>query len=473
MDLSSSNGKAQEKPEITLLSFGYKYGVPDYVEFLFDVRYLRNPYYEAELKELNGNYKSVSDYVLQDPLAESLVSQIFGFIDSTSARYTEKGRGWMVVGVGCTGGKHRSVAVVNELQKRLKKRGFKVNVLHRDIYKEMDPVFGQDPAWTGFERDFSEESKGRGMRVAAIGGGTGMPVVLRGLKHYTSNITAIVTMTDDGGSSGRLVEEMEMPPPGDIRNCILAMSNTEPLMEKLFQYRFSLSGKIAGHPFGNLFLAAMTDITGDFQKAIKECSAVLSVRGEVLPATMSMCVLKAEMYDGKVVYGESNISRSKSRIKRLSIEPQDAKPHPSAISAILNADLVVIGPGSLYTSIITNLLIPQVADALRASKARKIYVCNTMTEAGETIEYSAMDHLNAMFDHAGQGICDSILVNNSRIPEELLKAYRKEGAAQVSYDAQMLREMGLTVGEFDVASAGEHYKHDPYKLARAIMSMIS
>lgn len=471
--MSSDEGLMAGKPEVTLLSFGYKYGVPDYVEFLFDVRFLKNPYYDPLLKELNGNYKSVSDYVLEDPLTESLVTQINGFIKSASSRYVEKGRGWMVVGVGCTGGRHRSVAVINELQKRLKKAGFKVNVLHRDIYKEMDPVFGQDPAWTGFERDMAEESRGRGMRVAAIGGGTGMPVVLRGLKHYTSNITAIVTMTDDGGSSGKLVEEMEMPPPGDVRNCILAMSNTEPLMEKLFQYRFSLSGKIAGHPFGNLFLAAMTDITGDFQKAIKECSAVLSVRGDVLPATMSMCSLKAELEDGSILYGESSINRNNKRIKRLSIDPTDAKANPSAISAILNADLVVIGPGSLYTSIITNLLIPQIADTLRASKARKIYVCNTMTEAGETIEYSALDHLLAIIDHAGPGICDTIMVNNSRIPEELLKAYSREGAAQVSYDVKKLNELGLTVGEFDIASAGEHYKHDPYKLARAIMSLVS
>lgn len=461
------------KPEITLLSFGYKYGVPDYAEFLFDVRSLKNPYYESELRELNGNYRAVSEYVMEDPLSADMIEQILGFIRLTSRRYAEKDRGWMVIGVGCTGGKHRSVAVVNELQRRLVTEGYKSNVLHRDIYKEMDPILGQDPAWTRFERDLADEERGRGLRVAAIGGGTGMPAVLRGLKHYTSNITAIVTMTDDGGSSGKLIEEMEMPPPGDIRNCILAMSNTEPLMEKLFQYRFTLRGDIAGHPFGNLFLVAMTDITGDFQRAIKECSAVLSVRGEVLPATMSMCVLKAEMEDGSTLYGESQINHSGKRIKRLAIEPEDAKAHPSAISAILGADVVVIGPGSLYTSIITNLIIPGVADALRASKAKKIYVCNTMTEAGETNEYSASDHLRAIFEHAGPGICDTIIVNNSVIPEELLRAYRKEGASQVAYDAEELKSMGLMVEECDVASVGEHYKHDSYKLAKAIISIIS
>lgn len=470
----ADNPRADMKnPEITLLSFGYKYGVPDYAEFLFDVRCLRNPYYEPDLKELNGNYRSVATYVMEDPLSEVMTGQIEGFIETTSPRYREKGRGWLVVGIGCTGGRHRSVALVNELRRRLSKAGYKVNVLHRDIYKELDPKYGQDTAWISFERNYDDEGRGRGLKVAAIGGGTGMPAVLRGLKRYTSNITAIVTMTDDGGSSGRLVERMEMPPPGDIRNCILALSNTEPLMERLFQYRFHSGLGLSGHPFGNLFLAAMTDITGDFQKAIKECSAVLSVRGDVLPATMSLCTLKAIMEDGDVVYGETKINHYGKKIERLSIEPQEVAAHPSAIKAIIEADLVVIGPGSLYTSIITNLLIPGIADSLRESHARKVYVCNTMTEAGETREYTACDHVRAMTRHAGAGICDTVVVNKSVIPAELLEAYKKEGAAQVAYDASELRGMGLKVVEADVASAGEHFKHDPNKLSRVLISLLS
>lgn len=461
------------KTNITLLSFGYKYGVPNDAEFLYDVRFLRNPYYIPHLKSLNGNFSAVSDYVMEDPLTEQIINQITQVISITDERYRQRGRGWLVIGIGCTGGRHRSVAVVNELRRRLEREGYPVNVLHRDIDKEIDAYFGQDPAWTGFKRSHEEESKGSGLRIAAIGGGTGMPAVLRGLKHFTSNITAIVTVTDDGGSSGRLVKEMDMPPPGDIRNCILAMSNTEPLMEKLFQYRFAVNGDITGHAFGNLFLAAMTDITGDFQEAIRECSTVLSVRGEVVPATMSMCRLRAEMQDGSEVYGETEINRYGVGIRRLNMEPEGIRALPTAIDAILDADLVVIGPGSLYTSIITNLLIPGIADALRSTRARKVYVCNTMTEAGETNQYTACDHLKAMFDHAGQGICDTIIVNSSLMPDILLDAYRKEGAAQVSYDSAALRAMGMHVIEADVASAGEHYKHDSGKLAKAIISLIA
>ena len=473
MAVTANTGILQKKTSITLISFGFKYGVPDDVEFLYDVRSLRNPYYVPHLKSLNGNFTAVADYVMEDPLSEPIIGQVIEMVRMTDERYQERGRGWLVIGLGCTGGRHRSVAVVNELKRRLTALGYPVDVLHRDIDKEIDAYYGQDPAWTGFKRSYAEESKGKGLRVAAIGGGTGMPAVLRGLKHFTSNITAIVTVTDDGGSSGKLIRELDMPPPGDVRNCILALSNTEPLMEKLFQYRFMVEGDTRGHPFGNLFLAAMTDITGDFQEAIRECAAVLSVRGEVVPATMSLCRLKAEMADGSVVYGESHINRYGSAIRRLHIEPGDVKALPTAIAAIMNADIVIIGPGSLYTSIITNLLIPGIADALRATRARKVYVCNTMTEAGETNKYTASDHVKAMSDHAGDGLFDTIIVNSSEIPRSLLDAYIKEGASRVQYDRRALDETGLEVLEADVASAGEHYKHDPIKLGKAIMSLIT
>ena len=285
--------------------------------------------------------------------------------------------------------------------------------------------------------------KGKGPKIVVVGGGTGLGTILRGLKEITSHLTAIVTVADDGGSSGRLRRELGILPPGDIRNCLVAMADIEPLLERLFQYRFTGSSDLSGHNFGNLFLAAMTDITGDFEEAIKESSKVLAVRGRVLPATLEHVVLKAEMEDGRIITGESEIPKSRVPIKRDFLEPADCKPVNEAIAAIKEADIIILGPGSLYTSIIPNLLVTEIAEAIRNSAAFKVYVCNAMTQAGETDNYSASQHLKAIIDHTGRGLVDFALVNNETISPEILERYSEEGAKQVRVDLDNIASLGV------------------------------
>ena len=257
------------------------------------------------------------------------------------------------------------------------------------------------------------------LKVVALGGGTGLSTLLRGLKQLTSKITAIVTVSDDGGSSGRLRAEMGVLPPGDIRNCLVALADSESLMTELFNYRFKGNGPLAGHSFGNLFIAAMSDITGDFDLAVKRSSDVLAIRGRVLPATCDDCVLGAILEDGRRVLGESVLATCDSPISRVFLEPGDCKPLPEALRAIDEADAIVLGPGSLYTSVIPNLLVPGMADAIATSKAVKIYVCNVMTEAGETTGYTAQRHLAAIRNHAGDEVVDWVIVSNSPISRHL------------------------------------------------------
>ncbi|MDF2571559.1 MAG: Gluconeosis factor, partial [Sporomusa sp.] len=248
---------------------------------------------------------------------------------------------------------------------------------------------------------FEKRKLNRGPAIAVIGGGTGLSVLLRGIKSITSNITAIVTVADDGGSSGRLREDFGIIPPGDLRNCLVALADTEPLMEKLFQHRFGGHGELAGHSFGNLFIAAMTEIVGDVELALKESSKVLAVRGQVLPSSTERVLLVAEMIDGTLVHGESQIPLAGKKIKRVYIQPEDVMPVKGAIEAIRDADACILGPGSLYTSVIPNLLVKDVAETLRESDAVKIYICNVMTQPGETDGYTAADHIKAIIDHAG------------------------------------------------------------------------
>ena len=248
-------------------------------------------------------------------------------------------------------------------------------------------------------------------RVVIIGGGTGLPVLLRGLKHYPVDITAIVTVADDGGSSGRLRDELNIPPPGDVRNVLAALSDVEPLIEEMFQHRFKSSNELSGHSLGNLILAAMTSITGDFMYAIQEMSKVLNVHGNVLPAANQSVVLHAELEDGTIISGESKIPFSGKRIKRVFLTPDTIQPLPETIQAIRNADLIIIGPGSLYTSILPNLLVPQIGEEVCEAKAKKVYICNLMTQAGETHDFTASDHVNAIYDHMGKPFMNTILVN--------------------------------------------------------------
>ncbi|MDA8192512.1 MAG: YvcK family protein [Thermaerobacter sp.] len=334
------------------------------------------------------------------------------------------------------------------------------------LLTSMSEVLGTEK-WAGLL--YSRRQLARGPRVVALGGGTGLPGVLRGLKLYTSNLTAIVTVADDGGSSGRLRGDLNMLPPGDIRNCLVALADTEPLMEQLFQHRFP-SGELAGHSFGNLFLAAMEQTTGDFVTALRESSRVLAVRGTVLPATLDHVTLHAQLADGRLVAGESTIGKSLVPIERLWMEPPDATPLAEAILAIENADLIVLGPGSLFTSLLPNLLIRPIGEAIRRSRAVRVYVSNIMTQPGETTRFTVQDHLRVLEGHVGSGLVDVVLVNNGTVPTPQLVRYRDEGAEPVLVDpASPIK--ATVVGE-DVLTASAVLRHDPAKLARALLRVM-
>ncbi len=308
----------------------------------------------------------------------------------------------------------------------------------------------------------------RGPKMVVIGGGTGLSTMIHGLKSYTTNITAIVTVADDGGSSGRLREEFGILPPGDIRNCLVAMADAEPLMQRLFQYRFTNGSTLQGHNFGNLFITAMTQITGDFQRAIQASSRVLAIRGRVIPSTSARVRLVAEHENGSLTVGESRISEAEQPIRRVYLEPAGSLATEEALVAIRDADVIVLGPGSLYTSIIPNLLAEGLVDAVAQSKALKIYVCNVMTQSRETAGFKASDHVRALVAHAHPGILQVVIVNTKAIPEELLDKYRKEHATPVEPDLDRIRELGFQVVADDVISTKDYIRHDPEKLAKLI-----
>ncbi|MGJ9457591.1 gluconeogenesis factor YvcK family protein [Oceanobacillus sp. CF4.6] len=316
-------------------------------------------------------------------------------------------------------------------------------------------------------------SKQKLPRVVVIGGGTGMPVLLRGLKNLPIELTALVTVADDGGSTGRIRNEMAIPAPGDIRNVIAALSDAEPMLLELFQHRFSEGNGLSGHSMGNLLLAAMTSVTGNFNTGIKEISRVLNVKGKIYPISNENMSLHAEMEDGTIVSGESSIPLSNKRIKRVFIRPQPVKPLPNAVRAIDAADLVVISPGSLYTSIMPNLIIPQVKEALRDTKAKVVYVCNVMTQAGETTGYSASDHVRAISDHIGSECLDAIVVNNEVIDKSIRAVYAEENAEPVEYDMERLIDMGLEIIEGDIIDHTQFMlRHDNNKIAKLLYSVM-
>lgn len=312
-----------------------------------------------------------------------------------------------------------------------------------------------------------------GPKIVAIGGGTGLSTLLKGIKKLTNNITAIVTVGDDGGSSGRLREEMGILPPGDIRNCIAALADDDDIVTKLFQYRFKSGEGIKGHSFGNLFITAMSAISGDMVTAIKESSKVLVIRGRVLPATTEDMRLIATMEDGSVVKGESNIPEAGKRIVDLSSEPVNCKPTPDVIEAIHSADLIILGPGSLYTSIIPNLLVSGVAEAVSNSNAAKIYVCNVMTQPGETDNYSVSDHIKALFSHAvksgaNKKLFDAVLVNDY-LPTDLIKKYEEKDSLPVEEDTGAIKNLGVEIVRAKlIENNKELVRHNPSKVAKAI-----
>lgn len=310
----------------------------------------------------------------------------------------------------------------------------------------------------------------RGPKIVVVGGGTGLSVLLRGLKKYTNNITAIVAVTDDGGSSGRLRGDLGILAPGDIRNCLVALADKESLMENLLQYRFS-QGQLAGHNLGNLLIAAMNELTGGFNQAVREMSKVLAIRGQVLPSTLENAVLGAELIDGSVVFGESEIPRRGLKIKRVFLKPERCSPLPEALQAIKEADAVVLGPGSLYTSILPNLLLEELVESIAGTGAIKIYICNIMTQAGETSGYDAADHVRAIIEYTGNNI-DYVTVNKAEVPGHVRERYKMEGSEPVAADIKEIEKIGPRVVAEALLADSDVVRHDPEKLARLIFRLI-
>jgi uncharacterized cofD-like protein len=325
------------------------------------------------------------------------------------------------------------------------------------------------------------------LRVVAIGGGTGLSTLLRGLRKHVAvplqsagpqcdpclitDLAALVTVTDDGGSSGRLRKGFNMLPPGDLRNCMVALSAEEDLLAQLFRHRFRSGGDIEGHNFGNLFVAALTEITGDFGQAIQIASKILTTRGRIYPVTTANATLVAEMDDGTLVRGETSISASKQRIVELMLDPPDAAPLPESLEAIERADLITVGPGSLYTSLITNLLVQGIPEALSASRGLKVFVCNLMTQANESLGLTASQHIERIYEHTGAPIFDYAILNTAPVSEEMLQRYAAEGAVPIAADIDRVESLGVKciVGNF--LSEGDVLRHASDRVTSALMEL--
>jgi uncharacterized cofD-like protein len=323
----------------------------------------------------------------------------------------------------------------------------------------------------------------QGLRVVALGGGTGLSALLRGLKNHVvrrsdryptaerpiTDLAAIVTVTDDGGSSGRLRRENRMLPPGDIRNCMVALSKDEALMGRLFQYRFASGRGLRGHNFGNLFLTALTHVTGDFAEAVRESSKVLATRGRIFPSTLTSVHLAAILTNGKKVSGETRISRSEVPIRKIQLVPRAVRPLPSALEAIHDADLILLGPGSLYTSVIPNLLIPEIAKAIAKSRAPRVYIANLMTQPGETTNYALSEHLAAIEAHVGKRVVDSVVANRRTVSSEVARRYREEGAAQVVVDYDKIKKMKIDLVVDNLLEEHGVLRHNSPRLAKLLV----
>ncbi|MEI7750574.1 MAG: YvcK family protein [Candidatus Omnitrophota bacterium] len=339
----------------------------------------------------------------------------------------------------------------------------------RIFVRALMPLNGNDSLVDIVYQKRRVESLLHGARVVAIGGGTGLSTMLSGIKAFTSNITAIVTVTDTGGSSGRLRDEMDMLPPGDIRNCLVALADAGPLIRDLFQYRFDVGEGLKGHSFGNLFITALSKVTGDFEKAIAESSKVLAIRGRVLPSTLEKVTLVGEFMDGTSVEGETNITDLKKPLRSIRLRPDDCKACQEALDAIEIADLVLMGPGSLYTSILPNLLIKDIRDAVLRSDAYKVYIMNAMTQPGETTGMSAWDHLSVILDHTDPRIVDACFVNTAPTPEPMLQRYAKQGALPVKLDLEKIRAKGYQVIQGDVLQTGDQVRHNSELLMKLVL----
>jgi uncharacterized cofD-like protein len=320
------------------------------------------------------------------------------------------------------------------------------------------------------------------VRVVALGGGTGLSTVLRGLKQHIAergdrgskrpiaDLTAVVTVTDDGGSSGRLRREYRVLPPGDIRNCMVALSKDEHLLGKLFQYRFPAGRGLAGHSFGNLFLTALTNSMGDFAKAVQVSAQILAIRGRIFPSTAENVTLQAELEDGSVVAGETNISRSRKRIRRVRLVPRRVKPLPEVLRAIREANLILVGPGSLYTSILPNLLVEQMAELIAHSRATRVYIANLMTQPGETRHYSVADHVRAIYEHTRPSLFDFVLINRTPVSPGLLRRYRAQGSEPVDPSFDDLTRMRLSYVTGDFLQQDGVVRHDQTRLTKILLN---
>ena len=336
----------------------------------------------------------------------------------------------------------------------------------------------------------SESGGGRSLRVVAIGGGTGLSTLLRGLKRFVArpasatedpshtdapvlirDLAAVVTVTDDGGSSGRLREDFKMLPPGDVRNCLVALSEDEHLLSKLFRFRFD-QGELQGHSFGNLFVAALSHITGDFAQAVQMSSQILAARGRIYPSTNTNVNLAARMDDGSIVRGETNITNSRQHILQLMLEPEQADPMPETLVAIANADLITIGPGSLYTSLITNLLVRGIPEALAASKATKVYVCNLMTQSNESVGLTAADHIEKITQHGRNGrLFDYALINTAPFSAERLEQYAREGQMPIAVDLERVRAMGVEPVTGNFVHEGDVVRHEYDRVTESLLAI--
>jgi len=324
------------------------------------------------------------------------------------------------------------------------------------------------------------------MKVVAIGGGTGLSTLLRGLKHYVgqvvraaavqptiSRLTAVVTVTDEGGSSGRLRRDFRILPPGDIRNCLVALAEDETLFARLFGYRFSSGRGLKGHSLGNLFLAALTHLTHDFAKAVRLSSEVLAVRGEIYPSTLADVRLRARLRDGRVIDGESRIAKTRVPIRRLQIVPSHCQPLPETLAALAEADLITLGPGSLYTSLIPNLLVRSIPEAIARSKALKVYVGNLMTQPGETRGYTAADHLRALHQHAGRRLFDLVVLNNTDLSPGLHKRYAAQHVGPVLTDIEEIWTQGVEPVLADLLVEDHVARHDSRRLAQLLVDLVT
>ncbi len=324
------------------------------------------------------------------------------------------------------------------------------------------------------ERDFiniahSRLRLKRGPRIVAVGGGTGLPNVLYSLKHYTSNLTAVVTVADDGGSSGRLRRDFNTPPPGDIRNCIVALADHETLLNGLFQYRFKSHGDLKGHSFGNLFITVMKEITGDFGMAVEESSRLFATRGTVMPVTFDPMTLQARLKNGKLVTGESKIPLGKSPIQRVLLKEKKIRPNKDVLKAILEADAIVFGPGSLFTSILPNLLIEEVASTIALSRAVKIYVCNIMTQPGETDGYTVSDHVRVFLAHTAPHFIHYVIANKEEVPIPLLERYLVSHQEPVKIDEEAIEKLGVKLVQANLLHRKDFVRHSPEKLGKTII----